>query len=600
MRSKDSILKESAPLSYDERLDEARLTATTERALLIDSQRTIEDLPELPTDRVEWELYCRGAIKGIKNRLRLRPMLLKVVKDDHPFKFLLWARQWGKTTTMGTELAYRATTRNNYDQTYFNFKDANLKTFTETKFRQDIFGHEPLSKHVAGISRLGSQNRVIIKKTQSIIDMMLPGENWSNAQGKSLMRIVIDEGQDEDWTGFNNARQTQADTMGDTLIGGVGGFKSSKYDKLWQTTNQMEYKFRRGENFMGYSNNSWRDGLEFNDEGLIEDDYLLDVLDGDFVAAAPKNFYRHGYHLDQIQNPRIPITILSAIEDYKVNPEWSIEWQIKKDPYYDPLEFARNNLALMVQGDEMPFTEEIMLKLVDKNLSFVASQDVDHSLGDVFVGADWGGGPKTVVWVWQCINNQGPVFRLLFAAKLAGKTSDEQYQIVRNIIDAYGATQSVVDSGGGTHQVESLMKYFGPRCLRLVYLTRPERPRPNIKEMIKYRQDNKYEIDRTYSIDAIKNLVTIPFDNNGQLTPRIILPGADYSKIEWIIDQFTNEQVELINIGTARRPYRRYFIEDQKRTPDDALQAANFARIAWMISQGKAVGHVGGGIEDEE
>ena len=575
---------------------EAQLVA---RALNIQTQQQMDDLPPLPKDRVEWELYCRAVVKGVRNRLRLRPMMMKIVKDEHPFKMLLLARQWGKTTLMATELAYRASTKEHYDQTYFNFKDANLKTFTETKFRQDVFGHEPLSKYVSGISKLGSKNQIVLK-THSSIDMMLPSENWQNAQGKSLGRMVVDEANDINWTGFNNARQTQADTMGDTLIGGVGGFKTTKYEQLWKTTNQMEYKFRRGENYLGYPNNSWRADLEFNDEGLIEDEYLLDVLDGDYEPTLPKNFSRHGYHLDQVANPRIPITMESAINDYHVSPEWSLEWQIKKDPYYDPLEFARNNMALFVQGDEKPFTEEIMLNLVDKNLSFVPSDRVDHSLGDVYVGADWGGGPKTVVWVWQCINNEGPVFRLLFAARLAGQTSDEQYQTVRNIIDAYGVKQAVVDSGGGTHQVEQLMKYYGPRCLRNVYLTRPERPMPDIKEMIKLRRDNVYQIDRTYSIDAVKNLVTIPFESNGQLTPRIILPGADYSKIDWIIDQFCNEQVELINIGTARRPYRRYFIEDQKLTPDDALQACNFARIAWAISQGKATGHMIGGIDDEE
>lgn len=527
-------------------------------------------------------------------------MIKIAVLDPHPFKMWLWARQWGKTTAIASDLAYGATTKPHFDQTYFNFKMDALRTFSENKFRQDVFGHEPLSKYVSGISKLGSMNRVAIKKTKSIIDLLLPGDNWQNSQGKSNKKMVIDEGNDISWVGFNNARQTQADTMGDTLIAGVGGFLGTLYNKMWKTTNQMEYKFRRGENFMGYPNMSWRGDLEFNDEGLVEDEYLLDVLDGEYVAQEPKNFMRHGYHLSQLDNPRIPITIESAIVDYKVNPEWSIEWQIKKDPYYDPIEFARNNLAQFVQGDEKPFTEEIMLRLVDKNLAFVPSDKVDHSLGDTYGSADWGGGPKTVVWVTQCINNEGPIFRLLFAAKLTGQTSDEQYKTVRNVFEAYGTKQNVVDSGGGTHQVEQLMRYFGPRCLRNVYVTRPERPKPDIQEMIKYRKENKYEIDKTYSLDAIKNLVNIPFENNGQTSPRLILPGADYSKIEWIIDQFCNEEVELVTIGSARRPYRRYYTPDQKLQPDDALHACNFNRIAWMISQGMETGHMIGGVDDED
>ena len=567
------------------------------KALNIQSQKEIDDLPPLPKDRMEWEYYCRPIIKGVSNRIKYRPMLKTPVLDPHPFKMWVWARQWGKTTEIASDLAYNASTKYNFDQTYFNFKMDTLRTFSENKFRQDVFGHEPLSKYISGISKLGSMNRLVLKKTHSVIDLLLPGENWQNTQGKSNQKMIVDEANNINWIGFNNARQPQADTMGDTLIAGVGGYLGSLYHKLWKTTNQMKYNFRRGEQYLGYSNMSWRADLEFNDEGLIEDEYLLDVLDGDYSPQEPKNFMRHGYHLSQLENPRIPITIESAITQYHINPEWSIEWQIKKDPYYDPIEFARNNLAQFVQGDEKPFTEESLMRLVDKNLSFVPSNLVDNSLGDVFGGADWGGGPKTVVWIMQCINNEGPIFRLLFAAKLKGQTSDEQYNTVRDTFDAYSTKQNLVDSGGGTHQVEQLMRYFGPRCLRNVYLTRPEKPKPDIKEMINFRKENKYEIDKTYSLDAIKNLVNIPFENNRQTSPRLILPGADYSKIEWIIDQFCNEQIELTTLGSAKRPYRRYYTADQKLQSDDALHACNFARIAWMISQNKHTGHVIGGLE---
>ena len=562
-------------------------------------QENKDELPQLPKDRIEWEYFCRPYIKGVKNRLRLRPMMLKIVKDQHPFKMLVEGRQWGKTTQIASDLAHAASTNNDYDQTYFNFKLDNLRTFSENKFRQDVFGQPPLSKYVSGVSKLGAMNRMVLK-TRSIIDILLPGENWQNSQGKSNKRMVVDEGNDIDWSGFNNARQTQADTMGDTIIAGIGGYKGTLYHRLWLTTNQMEYFFKRGEPYLGYPNMSWRADLEFNDEGLIEDEYLLDVLDGEYVPQAPKNFSRHGYHLDQLQNPRIPITIESAIQDYKVNPEWSIEWQLHKDPNYSQSEFDRNNLALFVEGDVKPFTEEMMYKLVDKNLGFVPSDEVDHSLGDIFVGADWGGGPKTVVWVWQCIDEEGPVFRLLFAAKLEGQTSDEQYQTVRNVIDAYDATQSVVDSGGGTHQVEQLMKYYGPSCLRNRYTVRPEKPKPDIKEMIKLRKDNVYQIDKTYSLDAIWNLVNIPFTRDGKSTPRIILPGEDLSKIKWIIEQFCHEEIELITIGTSRQPYRRYYTPDQKLQADDALHACNYARIAWLLSLGRGTGHAGGGISDDD
>ena len=39
-----------------------------------------------------------------------------------------------------------------------------------------------------------------------------------------------------DWYYFQNARETQSDTMSDTMIAGVGGFDDSYYYNLWKST----------------------------------------------------------------------------------------------------------------------------------------------------------------------------------------------------------------------------------------------------------------------------------------------------------------------------------------------------------------------------
>ena len=432
-------------------------------------------------------------------------------------------------------------------------------------------------------------------KTGSTVDMITSLHNWSHAQGKSNKRIVVDEAQDHDWTGWHNLRETQADTMGDTLIGGVGGYEDTHYDRLWKSTNQMEWIFDHGEEYKGYPNMSWRRELErncFDENGLVYDQAMIDALAGEWEAQSPKNFSRHGYHLTQLQNPKIPLTIQDAIELYHVPPEFSIEAKLK-DPDFTQSEYRRYVLCENVKGEQKPITEEMMFALLDKNSSFTPSTDVDHELGGVYVGADWGGGPKTVVWVWQCLSDSIPLFKLLFAAKLEGQTSNEQYHTVRNIIEAYGAKQAVVDAGGGTHQVEQLQRYFGPRCVRNFYIRRPARPLPITKaERKKHRKHNMFEIDKTYSLDAIVDLIKIA----GPTGPRMILPAKIYSEVEWIIHQFVHEQVEIVTLSGGGQPYRRYFTPDQKLEPDDALHACNYARIAWMIGRAKG-GHFGGAID---
>ena len=553
-------------------------------------------LPKLEKSFVPWSLQCRPIIKGEPNRLKYLPMMMEISEDLYSFIMLLLARQWGKTTHFASILAHGASTNNSYDQTYINFELEALKTFSDNKFRKDVFATWPLSEYIQGISKWGSMNKVALK-TGSTVDMITSLRNWAHAQGKSNKKVVIDEGQDHDWTGWHNLKETQSDTMGDTLVGGIGGYEDTHYHRIWKSTNQMEWRFEHSEEYNGYPNMSWRRELErncFDEKGLVYDQAMSDALAGRFIPAAPRNS-RHGYHLSQLQNPRIPLTIQDAEEIYHIPTEYSIEAKMK-DPDYTQSEFRRYVLAEFVTGDTKPITEAMMYKLMDKNIGFTPSTEVNHEKGYVFGAADWGGGPKTVVWVWQCLDDDIPIFKLLFAAKLDGQTSDEQYQTVRNIFEAYGTKQNVVDAGGGTHQVEALQKYFGTRCIRNYYMRRPARPLPITRaERKKHRKHNMFEIDKTYSLDAIVDLIKI----HSSKGPRIILPGKNFTEIEWIIKQFVNEEIEFITTLGGGQPFRRYFTSDQKLKPDDALHACNYARIAWFIHKSKG-GHFGGALAEAE
>ena len=103
-----------------------------------------------------------------------------------------------------------------------------------------------------------------------------------------------------------------------------------------------------------------------------------------------------------------------------------------------------------------------------------------------------------------------------------------------------------------------------------------------------------FEIDKTYSLDAIVDLIKIPGPNK---QPRIILPGKDFKEVEWIIHQFVNEEIEMIRTAGGQ-PYRRYFTPDGNLKPDDALHACNMARLAWLVGRIEA-GHYGGPLTSE-
>ena len=550
-------------------------------------------LPQLPKDRIEWEYHCRQFIKGMPNRLKYLPMMLDIIKDNHPFQMYLLARQWGKTVMIGNDLAFNATTKYDYDQTYFNFKLDALRTFSENKFRQDTFGTGPLSHYISGSSKLGAMNRVITK-TRSIVDMLLPGVDWQNSQGKSNRKMFVDEGQDHNWTGFQNARETQADTFGDLIISGIGGYVDTDYHRIWDSTNQMEYFFDDGDIYKGYENMSWRKNLQYDENGLIYDDYMTDVLSGKYKPQKPDNESRHGYHLSQVHNPRIPLTIDDAINKYKISPEFSIEWKEKKDPNYVQIDFRRNVLAEFVEGELKPITTQDMLKLFDKTVHLTKVDDVDFTLGPVIIGIDWGGGGKTVIWIWQCINEEAPIFKLLWVEKVETNDTKEQEQICIELIDGYQGDFIQIDAGGAPDRVQTIQKRYGNRSSRTTYSKRPELPLPTKKEYRKQKKELRFVIDRTFSINRIINLIKQPYTQGDLIINRIILPGADYEKTKWIIPQFVAIEGVKSDLKSTGQKFIEYTHKDSE--PDDALHACNYAFIGWDNYRNKNKNHYSANI----
>ncbi len=582
------------PLLTSSGIQRRKEQIAVEKLINVKSQEELEgELPTLPIDRMQWEYHCRPLIKGEPNRLRYLPHMVDVVEDKHPFKFLLWARQWGKTTMIASDLAYAATTNYDYDQTYFNFKLDALRTFSNNKFRQDVFGTDPLSKYLKSIgNNIGATNKVETY-TRSIIDMLLPGAKWENSQGKSNKRMVVDEGQDHNWEYFQNARETQSDTMGDTMIAGIGGFVDTNYHNLWKSTNQMKWKYKRGEDYLGYENMSWRADLEFNGDGLVYGDYMIDVQDGKWIPEVPANFARHGYYLPQTYNPRIPLTINDAIEKYHVSPEWSIEYKLK-DLNYPQIEFRRNVLAEFVEGELKPITTKDMLALFDNNESLTLGKDVNYEAGPVIVGIDWGGGGKTIVWVWQCIDDTLPVFKLLWAEKIETNDTTQQTEICFNLIDAYNADFVCVDAGGAPDRVQAIQKRYGRRTIKVSYHPRPERPLPTKQELKIQKKEMRYVIDRTFSISRVIDLVKRPYTDKNHTQNRIILPGENKDELKWIVKQFVSLEGEITNLKSTGQKYIKYTHKDSE--PDDALQACNYAHIGWNVYKGRGSGHYGGTI----
>lgn len=542
--------------------------------LVFNEDEKIEQLPDVPLQFKEWTLKVRPTIDGMDNIIKYIPMYQRLYEDEWNWIMIKFARQTGKSTYDASRLGWFATTKPNKRAVYVTYEDESLSVFSNERFRDALWYESPIAnKYVVG-STLGSVG-LVKTKIHSGIRLVTGVNNFKHVEGKSAKLLIFDEGQYLNLDAWGRAKESQSFTHGDFILTGIGGFVDTGYHKKWLETDQRKWY---------YKNEYWRDKLEFRKSGhdrLIFGDYMLDVLEGYWRAIAPENGNKHGYHLTQYDVPWVPLK-KSDCEKYGVNEDQSIEYKLGDMTQDD---FRQHILAEDIQGELKPITEKMMESLLDRNIHFTPSDKIDKSLGKIYLGCDWGGGKKTIVWIWQCIDTNGPVFRLLYASKANTDDTHEQYLQIRDLIDSYDVDQAVVDAGGGTHQVQELMKHFGPRCRKNYYLTTPGKnpSEYDSKFLEKIRKENKWEEDKTFSISSTIDLIKRPIVYGATATPRIIIPAADRERVDWIIEQFTAEEAELVKLKGQGQPYTRYYTPDGKLHPDDALHACNYARIAWYV-----------------
>ena len=209
-------------------------------------------------------------------------------------------------------------------------------------------------------------------------------------------------------------------------------------------------------------------------------------------------------------------------KQYRVSPTESLEY---KRMYMPSILYKIHVEAGFVKGDTVPFSKEAIYRLMDKSLSFTKPQDVDHEKGRIYASADWGGGTNafTIPLVVQCIHKTAPIFKVLYIARVDEPDVEKQADQFINLCNAYEVDKIGTDAGGGPRQVQKLQKTFATRFTPISYITRSEPPLPTESEMVKLNRENRFFIDRTYSIQRLKDLVDKPYLQGSYAFPRIIL-----------------------------------------------------------------------------
>jgi len=233
------------------------------------------------------------------------------------------------------------------------------------------------------------------------------------------------------------------------------------------------------------------------------------------------------------------------------------------------------------KGAKKPILESDIHALLDRNSSLISGSQVDKSKGEIFMGVDWGGGEKafTVPWIWQCLNDKIPIFKVLYTSKIEETSIEKQTQMISQLIEDYDVDQIVMDAGGGPYQVQKIEEKYSEKAIKCSYMVRPAQPLNDSKLI----SDNLYVIDRTFVIDTIIDLIKRPYIKDQFTIPKILIPAKNMQRIEWLIDHFTCIESETISLRSGQ-DYTRYFHDSER--PDDALHACIYAYVAWLVNKG--------------
>ena len=127
--------------------------------------------PTFHQDIIEWNYACRPTIKGEPNRLKVSANGGKSPTETSiPGFNLLMGETMGKDNISLQPFWDMQLPQNyDYDQTYVNFELEALKTFSDNKFRKDVFAQYPLSEYIEGISKYGSMSKVTTKDSAPLL-----------------------------------------------------------------------------------------------------------------------------------------------------------------------------------------------------------------------------------------------------------------------------------------------------------------------------------------------------------------------------------------------------------------------------------------------
>ena len=474
-------------------------------------------------DIVEWTEKYR-TIKGKRFSFEKRDYLKQIYRDPAKEIYIAKPRQMEITEFAINWLLYYLLKYPNTVGLYVTDRHDHISVFSKTRLRKAISGSKFLRSQVEPTGK----ESCLQFCNGSTLFMFSGWDDFEQARSLAVDFVVVDELQSLNVDAIPVLKETLTRSEHKRILGiGTGSDYGDHWWKLWHTGNQYEWD---------KETNAW-------------------------IPKCPQNIDVASYHLSQLMTTLIPANDIAA-----------------KKLRYSPRHFANEVEGLWFKGGRKPLLEPEIRALFDRTLSLQSADEVDYTKGKLFLGVDWGGGTKafTIAWIWQLVDENAPMFRLVYVSKISERSTEKQADMIAELVDRYNIDRGVMDAGGGTRQVEKLEERYATKMLKASYMTRPADPFEFVES------ENRIAVDRTYAIETIIDLVTRPQSVGGTVIPRLVIPAREPEKVEWLIDHFTCIEAESVSLSGGKN-YVRYTHPEE--SPDDALHACIYAYLALEVTK---------------
>lgn len=422
-------------------------------------------LPTLPKDPIQWINEARPFVEGRPRSFLVAPFWEHIYKDPQNNKFIIGGRQIFKSTYTTDILAHESTSQPNVQVCYVTFDDINKSGFSRQKLQIGTFEGNPI---LAQFPRFGRGNvGEISLKNGSTIYITTDHNQYKHVEGKSLSHVILDEAQYQDIQYFERVVMTMMQTHGKITVCGIGGESGSPYEELWRRTDQREWV---------YDDPAWRSKLQFGmvdgKQQLLVGDYLINVLKGSWTALSVDSHW-HGYHLPQEIFPTIPLTMDSAIRQYGIDPQFSIEYQRK---HSSSSMYESHVVGGFYKANRRPITVEMVekcmkpyryLKLL-KPYEIAQIKETYDNRVKIAMGVDFGSGnpSQTVIsimikWTVNPTDNNRNVsdrYQLAFIDVRPAENQLDQAEYINKIFKESKCDIGVGDLGYGAIQVKLIQE----------------------------------------------------------------------------------------------------------------------------------------------